>query len=94
MTVEKINIAQKMSLFSDRWSPKLVGEVNDSAVKLVKLTGDFVWHRHDAEDELFLVIKGWLTIKLREKDIVLDPGEFVSTRQKRGSTVRHNALAV
>ena len=77
MTIEKVNIAEKLSLFSDPWSPKLVGEVNDSAVKVVKLQGEFVWHHHETEDELFLVVKGQLVIKLRDKDIVLNPGEFV-----------------
>ena len=83
MTIEKVNIAEKLSLFSDHWSPKLVGEVNDSSVKLVKLQGEFVWHHHETEDELFLVVKGQLTLKLRDKDVVLNPGEFVSARQNR-----------
>ena len=58
MTVEKVNLAQKLSLFHEHWSPKIVGEVNGMHVKLVKLQGEFVWHLHEAEDELFLVIKG------------------------------------
>lgn len=74
--IEKVNIAQKFSLFNDHWSPKIVGELNDTHVKLVKLKGEFVWHHHETEDELFLVIKGQLLIKLRDQDIQLDEGEF------------------
>ncbi|HZY46133.1 MAG TPA: cupin domain-containing protein [Anaerolineae bacterium] len=74
--MEKVNIAQKFSLFNDHWSPKIVGELNDTHVKLVKLKGEFVWHHHETEDELFLVIKGQLLIKLRDQDIQLDEGEF------------------
>ena len=72
-----INIAQKFSLFNEHWSPRIVGELNDSHVKLAKLHGEFVWHQHENEDELFLVIKGKLLIKLRERDLWLNEGEFV-----------------
>jgi mannose-6-phosphate isomerase-like protein (cupin superfamily) len=75
--VEKINLAEKFRLFADLWSPKIVGEVNDIHIKLVKLRGEFVWHHHDEEDELFLVVKGKLLIKLRDRDIWLEEGEFV-----------------
>jgi mannose-6-phosphate isomerase-like protein (cupin superfamily) len=75
--VEKINLAEKFRLFADVWSPKIVGEVNDIHIKLVKLRGEFVWHHHDEEDELFLVVKGKLLIKLRDRDIWLEEGEFV-----------------
>ena len=75
--IEKINILEKLSLFHDHWSPKIVGEVNESHVKLAKLKGEFVWHRHDHEDEMFLVIKGKLLMKLRDRDIDLNAGEFV-----------------
>lgn len=75
--IEKVNLAQKFDLFDDYWSPRIAGELNDAYVKLVKLKGEFVWHQHDAEDELFLVIKGHLLIKLRDQDIHLDAGEFV-----------------
>ena len=75
--IEKVNLSQKFSLFQDYWSPKIAGEINDSHVKLVKLKGEFVWHHHDLEDELFLVVKGHLLIKLRDQDIQLDEGEFV-----------------
>jgi mannose-6-phosphate isomerase-like protein (cupin superfamily) len=75
--IERVNLAQKFGLFEEYWSPRIAGELNDSYVKLVKLKGEFVWHQHDTEDELFLVVKGHLTIKLRDQDVELDPGEFV-----------------
>jgi mannose-6-phosphate isomerase-like protein (cupin superfamily) len=75
--MNKVNLAQKFSLFQDYWNPKIVGELNDSYVKLVSLKGEFVWHHHETEDELFLVVKGRLLIKLRDRDIFLDEGEFV-----------------
>ncbi len=75
--MEKVNLAQKLGLFTDYWSPKVVGELNGQQVKLVKLKGEFVWHHHAEEDELFLVLKGRLVIKLRDGEIVLDEGEFV-----------------
>ena len=75
--MEKVNLAHKFNLFQDYWSPKIVGELNDSYVKLVKLKGEFAWHHHETEDELFLVVKGRLLIKLRDRDIWLEKGEFV-----------------
>jgi len=75
--IDKVNLADKLDTFQERWSPKIVGSVNDSFVKLVKLEGEFVWHQHEAEDELFLVIKGNLLIRLRDRDIQLREGEFV-----------------
>jgi mannose-6-phosphate isomerase-like protein (cupin superfamily) len=75
--IEKVNLAQKFALFDEYWSPHIAGELNDSYVKLAKLKGEFVWHQHDSEDELFLVVTGHLTIKLRDRDIQLDAGEFV-----------------
>ena len=75
--MEKVNIAQKLSLFQEHYTPKLVAELNGQAVKLVKLKGSFVWHHHDDEDELFLVIKGRLRMELRAGDIVLDEGEML-----------------
>ena len=75
--IEKVRLSDKFALFQDTWSPKIVGELNDSHVKLVKLQGEFVWHHHDNEDELFLVINGHLIIRLQDGDIHLDPGEFV-----------------
>ena len=79
--MEKANLSAKFASFTEYWSPKIVGELNDSHVKVVKLKGEFVWHHHDAEDELFLVIKGTLRIKYREggaqREMELHPGEFV-----------------
>ncbi len=74
--MEKVNLAQKFSLFAEHWSPRIVGELNDSYVKLVKLQGEFVWHKHEAEDELFFVVAGTLRILLRDGEVVLEPGEF------------------
>jgi mannose-6-phosphate isomerase-like protein (cupin superfamily) len=75
--MEVINLAQKLDLFGEYWSPRIVGELNESHVKLVKLRGEFVWHHHDNEDELFLVLKGRLQIKLHDRDLWLEEGEFV-----------------
>jgi mannose-6-phosphate isomerase-like protein (cupin superfamily) len=75
--IEKVNLEQKFGLFEEYWSPRIAGELNDSYVKLARLKGEFVWHQHDHEDELFLVVKGHLTIKLRDQDLELHPGEFV-----------------
>jgi mannose-6-phosphate isomerase-like protein (cupin superfamily) len=75
--MDVINIAQKFDLFNDHWHPRIVGELNDSYVKLAKLKGEFVWHKHDNEDELFVVVKGQLQIKLRDRDIVISEGNFV-----------------
>ncbi len=75
--MDKVNLAEKFSLFTDHWSPKIVGELNDSYVKVVKLKGEFVWHHHEKEDELFLVVKGKLLIRLRDRDLWLQEGEFV-----------------
>ena len=75
--MDKVNLAEKFSLFADHWRPKIVGELNDSYVKVVKLKGEFVWHHHEKEDELFLVVKGKLLIRLRDRDLWLQEGEFV-----------------
>ncbi len=79
--MDKVNLAQKFSLFSEQYKPKIVGEINDTYVKLVKLQGDFMWHHHDAEDELFFVVKGELRMKVRdeagEREIIIHPGEFI-----------------
>ena len=72
-----VNLAQKFSQFSDHWSPRIAGEVNDTHVKLVKLQGEFVWHKHDTEDEMFLVIRGELTMRLRDGDKIVRAGEFI-----------------
>ena len=75
--IEKVNLAEKLALFSERWSPKIVADVNEAQVKLAKLEGEFVWHSHADEDELFLVLHGRLVIELRDGEVVLEPGEFV-----------------
>jgi mannose-6-phosphate isomerase-like protein (cupin superfamily) len=75
--MQVVNLAQKFELFNEQWSPKIVGELNDAYVKLAKLQGEFVWHRHEHEDEMFLVIKGQLQIRLRDRDLWINSGEFV-----------------
>lgn len=75
--MHKINISEKLTLFSEHWSPKIVGELNGQHVKLVKFKGEFVWHKHDAEDEMFLVIKGSFRMEYRDKTVVLNEGEFL-----------------
>jgi mannose-6-phosphate isomerase-like protein (cupin superfamily) len=77
MPLTKVNLAEKFSRFSDAFSPRIAGELNDSYVKLAKVKGEFVWHQHEAEDEMFLVVKGRLTIRLRDGDVSLGPGEFL-----------------
>ena len=74
--MERISLAEKLSKFSDRWSPKLVGELNGQHVKLVKLQGEFVWHRHEREDELFLVVRGEIAIHFRDRIVRLREGEL------------------
>jgi mannose-6-phosphate isomerase-like protein (cupin superfamily) len=75
--LRKVNVAEKFALFSDHWNPKIAAELNDSYIKLAKLKGEFVWHRHDKEDELFFVTKGRLVIKLRDGEVRVGTGEFV-----------------
>jgi mannose-6-phosphate isomerase-like protein (cupin superfamily) len=75
--MKKVSLAEKFSLFSEHWSPKLVGQVNDCAIKLVKFQGEFLWHHHEREDELFLVVRGRIRIRFRDGDIELKEGEFV-----------------
>ena len=74
--MQSVNLVQKFTLFDDYWSPKIAGELNDAYVKLVKLKGEFVWHHHAAEDELFLVIKGRLLLRLRDREVWVNEGEF------------------
>ncbi len=76
--MDKINIAEKLALFSDYWNPRVVAELNGQHVKLAKLKGDFVWHKHDHEDELFYVISGELKIEFRDKAVCLKPGEMLA----------------
>jgi mannose-6-phosphate isomerase-like protein (cupin superfamily) len=76
-SIQKVSPTEKLDLFDEYWNPKIIGELNDSFVKLVKLKGEFVWHHHEKEDELFLVIKGSLLMKLRDREIRVEEGEFV-----------------
>ena len=75
--MQKISLAQKFSLFSDHWNPRILGELNGQHVKVAKLKGEFTWHAHENEDELFLVIKGQLKMKLRDQVIVLNENEML-----------------
>ncbi|HJY86751.1 MAG TPA: cupin domain-containing protein [Candidatus Acidoferrales bacterium] len=75
--MEKINLAEKFNLVKQYWSPKIIGELNDSYVKAVKLKGEFIWHHHEQEDELFLVVKGSLRIRFRDREVRLTEGEFL-----------------
>lgn len=75
--MEVVDLEEKFAGFDEYWSPKLVGELNGQVVKLAKLKGEFLWHHHEDEDELFLVVKGSLVIKLRDKDVPLAPGQFL-----------------
>lgn len=75
--MQKVNIYEKLDLFNEHWSPKIIGEVNDAYVKIAKLMGEFLWHHHEEEDEMFYVLKGHLIIKFRDKDVHLDAGEFL-----------------
>ncbi|HKH12328.1 MAG TPA: cupin domain-containing protein [Rubrobacter sp.] len=77
MSPEKVNVAEKLSLFEEHWSPKVVGELNGQHVKLVKLLGEFVWHHHDDEDELFLVVLGRFRMEYRDRSEWVEAGEFV-----------------
>ncbi len=74
--MKTVDLKEKFLLINEFWSPKIVGELNDQYVKLAKLKGEFVWHNHENEDELFMVVKGELTIKLKEKNIELTEGQF------------------
>jgi len=84
-----INLPKKLSLINDYWNPKIAGELNDSYVKLVKVKGEFVWHHHENEDELFLVLKGTLTMKFRDRDVPVKEGEFIIVPRK----VEHKPVA-
>lgn len=75
--MKKVNIKEKLSSFSDYWNPRIVGELNNQYVKLVKFNGDFVWHKHDNEDEMFYVLDGKLSMKFRDKTVELTANEFI-----------------
>lgn len=72
-----VNVAEKFTEFSDHWSPKIIGELNGQQVKVVKLQGEFVWHHHDHEDELFWVVKGKLLMRFRDRDVEVNTGELI-----------------
>lgn len=75
--MDKVNLADKFALFHEHWSPKIVGELNLQHVKLVKFQGEFVWHHHDAEDELFFVVRGRFRMEFRDREVWLEAGEFL-----------------
>ena len=75
--MQAVNLSEKLRQVADYWNPKIVGELNDSFVKVVKLKGEFLWHHHEHEDELFLVVKGTLRMRFRDKDVVVREGEFL-----------------
>jgi len=87
--MEKINLAEKLSLFKEYWNPKIVGELNGQLVKLVKFKGPFVWHHHDHEDELFYVVKGSFDMEFESGTITINEGEFIVV--PRGIEHRPNA---
>lgn len=75
--MKKVNLSDKLSQFEDHWNPRIVGELNDQHVKLAKFLGDFPWHSHEFEDEMFLVVKGSIEIQFRDKIVILEEGEFI-----------------
>ena len=75
--MNKVNVAEKFSRINEMWSPKILGEVNDSYIKAVKFIGEFVWHHHENEDEMFMVISGKLRMKFRDREEIVGPGEFI-----------------
>jgi mannose-6-phosphate isomerase-like protein (cupin superfamily) len=79
--IRVVNLAEKFSSFQDCWSPRIAGEINDMYVKLAKLAGEFIWHKHDNEDEMFLVVQGVLRMKIREegseRELTIRPGEYL-----------------
>jgi len=77
LSVDKVNIEEKLALFDERWKPKIVGELNGQYVKLVKFIGEFVWHHHDDEDEMFLVVDGRFKMEFRDREVWLEEGEFI-----------------
>jgi mannose-6-phosphate isomerase-like protein (cupin superfamily) len=76
-SVEKVNITEKLALFDEHWKPKIVGELNGQHVKLVKFLGEFVWHHHDEEDEMFLVVEGRFRMEFRDREVWIERGEFI-----------------
>lgn len=89
MQIEKVNIRKKLNLFSDHWNPRVIGELNGQHVKAAKLKGEFVWHHHEHEDEMFLVIKGTLIMEFRHEKVEVKEGEFIIVPKK----VEHKPVA-
>jgi mannose-6-phosphate isomerase-like protein (cupin superfamily) len=75
--MNKVNLEQKFSLFSDHWNPRIVGELNGQQIKLVKFQGEFVWHQHENEDEMFLVTQGRFRMEFRDREVMIEAGEFI-----------------
>ena len=75
--MNKVNIVEKLDLFNEYWNPKIVGELNEQYVKLVKFKGEFVWHKHDNEDEMFYVLKGKFNMEYRDRTVEINENEFV-----------------
>jgi mannose-6-phosphate isomerase-like protein (cupin superfamily) len=87
--MEKVNISEKLALFNDYWNPRILGELNGQHIKAVKLQGEFVWHHHDNEDELFLVVEGTLKMEFRDRTVEVRAGEFIIVPRK----VEHRPVA-
>jgi mannose-6-phosphate isomerase-like protein (cupin superfamily) len=87
--MDKVNLSAKLALLNDHWSPRIVGELNGQLVKLVKFQGEFLWHHHDDEDEMFLVVKGRFRMEFRDRHVWLEEGEFVIVPRK----VEHRPVA-
>ena len=89
MSIKKVNIREKLNAFTEHWNPKILGDLNGQQVKAVKLLGEFVWHHHEEEDEMFLVVKGLLKMEFRDKTVELSEGEFIIVPKK----VEHRPVA-
>ena len=89
MNPEKVNLREKFDRITDTWHPRIVGELNGQQVKLAKLYGEFIWHHHDQEDEMFLVVEGRLSMEFRDRSVIVEAGEFIIV--PRGVEHRPNA---
>lgn len=95
MPINKVNLKEKLALFSDHWHPRIAGELNGQQVKLAKLQGEFIWHSHEEEDEMFLVLDGELTLEFRDRTVVLKENEFlIVPRGVEHRPVAHNEVSV
>ena len=86
--MDKVNVKKKFELFNQYWTPKILGELNGNYIKVFKAKGEFVWHQHENEDEFFLVIEGQLKIKLKDREIVLNEGEFFIQGTRENSVLK------